>query len=84
MLSSVLFLVALLAVLFGRRAIVARRKLPLPPGPVPSLLWGNLLDIPKVAPWKKFLELSNTYGTFYLSTRSFQTDDFTLQVRWYT
>ncbi|TCD69243.1 hypothetical protein EIP91_008346 [Steccherinum ochraceum] len=56
-------LVALaVAVFLVRRAFTSRRSLPLPPGPKPSLLWGNLLDIPAVAPWKAFKRYSESSG----------------------
>ncbi|KAK7676908.1 hypothetical protein QCA50_020164 [Cerrena zonata] len=45
-----------------RRVLNARSRLPLPPGPRGYPLIGNLLDIPKVMPWKAFGEWSKVYG----------------------
>lgn len=45
-----------------RRTLLRKNTLPLPPGPTPSLLWGNILDIPRLEPWKGFRELAGKYG----------------------
>ncbi|KAH8094866.1 cytochrome P450 98A3 [Cristinia sonorae] len=39
-----------------------RIRRPLPPGPKPRLFIGNLLDLPKVTPWKTYQEWRQIYG----------------------
>ncbi|KAL0564462.1 hypothetical protein V5O48_017583 [Marasmius crinis-equi] len=71
--SSVVLIsiISLLCVLLRRK----RANLgPYPPGPKPRLLIGNLLDVPKVKPWKTYKEWSKTYrmvNTKDLSDRMF-------------
>ncbi|TDL20318.1 cytochrome P450 [Rickenella mellea] len=46
-----------------RRARLSNpRRLPLPPGPIPSFLIGNLRDIPSRYPWLKYSALAKQYG----------------------
>ena len=40
-----------------------RRGLPYPPGPPPRPILGNLLDVPKEAPWVAYADMSKKYGT---------------------
>ena len=40
-----------------------RRGLPYPPGPPSRPIIGNLLDIPKDAPWTAYADMSKKYGT---------------------
>ena len=44
------------------RVLNYRKRLPLPPGPKGYLIIGNLLDVPKVMPWKAFGEWAKKYG----------------------
>ena len=44
------------------RALNYRKRLPLPPGPKGYPIIGNLLDMPKVMPWKAFGEWAKKYG----------------------
>ncbi|KAH8094841.1 cytochrome P450 [Cristinia sonorae] len=57
---------AVIAVAVGgailQQTLAQRRRRSLPPGPKPSLLWGNLLDMPYGEPWIKFREWTRTYG----------------------
>ncbi len=39
------------------------RKLPYPPGPAPSFIWGNDNELSAPSVWKKYAELANEYGT---------------------
>ncbi len=39
-----------------------RRGLPYPPGPPPQPIIGNLLDVPKNAPWIGYSDMSKKYG----------------------
>jgi len=53
-----LFLYLLVAFRDYRR----RRGLPYPPGPPPWPIIGNLLDVPKKAPWIGYADMSKKYG----------------------
>jgi hypothetical protein len=57
---------AFLLVFYGlatlARALTRRKGLPLPPGPPPLPLIGNILDIPAEDYWLKYMEWSEQYG----------------------
>ncbi|CAL1701255.1 unnamed protein product [Somion occarium] len=53
---------ALVFVLYKIRPSTGLRSLPLPPGPKPHWLLGNVLDMPKEYPWVRFREWTDTYG----------------------
>ena len=38
------------------------RSLPLPPGPKPHWIFGNVFDMPLEMPWKRFRDWTDTYG----------------------
>ena len=57
-LASVLFLYSLTVFRDHKR----RRGLPYPPGPPSQPLIGNILDIPKDAPWIEYADMSKKYG----------------------
>jgi hypothetical protein len=40
-----------------------RHGIPYPPGPPSRPIIGNLLDVPKDAPWIAYANMSNKYGT---------------------
>lgn len=39
-----------------------KKNLPMPPGPKPKPLIGNMLDIPQVKPWAVYKQWCDTYG----------------------
>jgi hypothetical protein len=57
---AISLLLYLLVVLSNRRR--RRGGLPLPPGPPTWPIIGNLLDVPKKAPWIAYSEMSKKYG----------------------
>ncbi|TFK83547.1 cytochrome P450 [Polyporus arcularius HHB13444] len=64
-LAAALCVVVLLAIrsVYARLSWGARsRGRPLPPGPKPLPVLGNLLDIPKSIPWEAYRDLSSRYG----------------------
>ena len=52
-----------LYLLFVFRDHRRRGGLPYPPGPPPRPIIGNILDIPKDAPWTAYVDMSRKYGT---------------------
>jgi len=52
-----------LYLLFVLRDHRRRGGLPYPPGPPPRPIIGNILDIPKDAPWIAYVDMSRKYGT---------------------
>lgn len=47
------------------------RKLPYPPGPAPSFIWGNRNDLSAPHVWKRYAEWANEYGmlvSFFILT----------------
>src|SRR5712675_552189 len=67
-----------------------RGGLPYPPGPPPWPIIGNILDIPKDAPWIAYVDMSRKYGTHNITgdtclsllklTSTFQDDVICLRV----
>ena len=53
---------AFLYTLFAFRDHRKRRGLPYPPGPPSWPVIGNLLDVPKLAPWLAYANMSKKYG----------------------
>ena len=47
-----------------------KRRGPLPPGPRPLPLVGNLFDLPKTTPWVTYRDWSNKYGTLFFICRA--------------
>lgn len=64
---GVLAALPVLAVAFHIYANKRSKGLPLPPGPKGHFIFGNLLQIPSVTPWKTFHEWSKIYGELPLS-----------------
>ena len=66
--ATVAFALGLLTLVHLRQLLVWRactRGLPLPPGPRPLPIVGNLFDMPKVRAWEGFRELAAKYGAWY-------------------
>ena len=60
-------IVAVLLILFWMlRNFLQRSRLPLPPGPSPWPLIGNILDMPLVQPWERFRDWCHNFrrGSF--------------------
>ena len=62
--TLLLFLGVLLFVYLWKTVFEAKRRLPLPPGPPPLPVLGNLLDIPRTAPWVGYRDMCKKYGTY--------------------
>ena len=55
---------------------------PLPPGPTPLPVLGNLLDVPKTFPWRGYRQLSRQYGTSIIGSYTVtSTTETSLQAR---
>ncbi|KAJ6535984.1 cytochrome P450 [Mycena vulgaris] len=52
-----------------RRLLYSARIVPLPPGPRPLPLIGNILDVPTQQPWKTYSNWSHLYGSDVISLR---------------
>ncbi|KAK7688870.1 hypothetical protein QCA50_007560 [Cerrena zonata] len=61
-LSSVFIFLASLAIVLIRKRNVNSKGHPLPPGPPPLPVVGNLFDLPRTSPWLTFAALSRKYG----------------------
>ena len=57
--------ISVLGVLYLYRKICL--KATLPPGPPPSSIVGNVLQMPKEQPWLKYAEWAKQYGKSYLA-----------------
>lgn len=68
---NVLFIGGTLFFTYVVRYLTRPRKLPLPPGPRPLPLIGNLRDLPVTKPWEIFDLWSKEYGMF-ISTMLYQ------------
>ncbi|OCH88668.1 cytochrome P450 [Obba rivulosa] len=59
-------LIAVLAILLWRKYANASANVyqsrPLPPGPTPLPVIGNVLDVPSVTPWKTYAQWADRYG----------------------
>lgn len=70
MFASVFNCIILLIVPILLKIYLKRRRdhsgLPCPPGPKPLPLIGNILNIPKRAPWEVYAEWANQYGELHL------------------
>ena len=60
--ASFLALVAFLGLWQSKRGRGSPVNNPLPPGPPPLPILGNILDVDKNEPWKSFTNLGKTYG----------------------
>lgn len=54
--------IGLCAILVWRFLLNTTRTLPLPPGPSPLPLIGNILDVPKKSQWLTYGKLASIYG----------------------
>lgn len=66
LLINVLAFLVILYLLAGFRDRKRRRGLPYPPGPPSRPIIGNLLHIPKDAPWTAYADMSKKYGMRYI------------------
>ncbi|KAI0064827.1 cytochrome P450 [Artomyces pyxidatus] len=65
MLSTTVYLVALVTSIFLLATFTQRRKrrgLPYPPGPCPLPIVGNVFDVPRESSWLAYTEWAKTYG----------------------
>ena len=51
-----------------QRTVFKRNPAPLPPGPTPLPILGNLFDLPKERPWLTYTEWGKKFGTVLLGT----------------
>ncbi|KIM62440.1 hypothetical protein SCLCIDRAFT_24975 [Scleroderma citrinum Foug A] len=51
-----------------QRTVFKRNPAPLPPGPTPLPILGNLFDLPKERPWLTYAEWGKKFGTVLLGT----------------
>jgi len=57
-----------IALYLVQRTVFKRNPAPLPPGPTPLPILGNLFDLPKESPWVTYAEWGKKFGTVLLGT----------------
>lgn len=68
--TSILGSIGLILLGLALSQFITRNRLPLPPGPVPKFILGNVHQLPKSENWKTYAEWSKIYGKWNMHPQS--------------